>query len=394
MDWKDAFPRDRIYFETDDGILYNSNILEILRYFPDESIDCVVTSPPYWGLRDYGENTNLIWGGDPDCGHKWGNEIVVRERGTAGTDNTGNHSKRTPRQEEYKRIGRSCVKCGAWYGQLGLEPTFGMYLEHLWMIFDEIHRVLKPTGTLWVNLGDAYNGSGKAGKNPEYQSRHTEFGKPSKHKERFGIPTNLKGYPKKCLLMIPERFAIGMIDRGWILRNQIIWHKPNAMPESTKDRFTNDFEKIFFFVKRRKYYFKQILEPYSVNSKVENYNGRAIKNYERYMAQNPSDVKRRVIESMKRKGGRNKRSVWSINTKPFKDAHFAVFPPELPKTCIEAGCPESGVVLDPFMGSGTVAIVAEQLGRKWIGIEINHNYCEIAKRRIEEQIGWSERKLF
>jgi site-specific DNA-methyltransferase (adenine-specific) len=307
MSWKDLFPKENRYFETENGILYNRDVLECLKQIPNESIDCVITSPPYWALRDYGIE-----------------------------------------------------------GQLGLEPTFHEYLEKLWCIFDEVYRVLKPTGTLWVNLGDTYF---------------------SKTKGRID-----SDYTEKCLCMIPERFAIGMIERGWILRNQIIWHKPNCMPQSVKDRFTVDFEKIFFFVKQRKYYFEQILEPYSNNSRIEDYKGRAIKEYEKHLAQNPSDTKRRIIESMKRRGGRNKRTVWSITTRSFKGAHFAVFPPEIPEICIKAGCPKDGIVMDIFMGTGTTADVAEQLNRRWIGIELEEKYCEIAKKRIEEAT--RQRKLF
>ena len=306
------------YFETPDGKLYCGSALEVLRALPSESVDCVVTSPPYWGLRDYGVD-----------------------------------------------------------GQLGLEPTFEEYLEKLWQIFDEVYRVLKPTGTLWVNLGDTYGGSGAGTtKNADIE----EYKR--KAKESYILPNgkavsaNLRGTKyQKCLLMIPERFAIGMIERGWILRNQIIWHKPNAMPESVKDRFTVDFEKVFFFVKRKKYYFKQVIEP----------------NKDKYNGQRGKVIKRTKLQSaMRTEGyqdyygkGRNKRTVWTIPTRPFKGAHFAVFPPEIPKTCIEAGCPPKGVVLDPFMGSGTTAVVAQKLGRKWIGIELNPDYCKMIVERVK-----------
>jgi site-specific DNA-methyltransferase (adenine-specific) len=175
--------------------------------------------------------------------------------------------------------------------------------------------------------------------------------------------------------MLPERFAIGMIDKGWILRNQIIWHKPNAMPNSAKDRFTVDFEKIFFFVKQKKYFFNQqvektqakIIEKRMLKEKRENYNSKY-----------PHIQPKRTIH-------RNKRTVWSINTKPFKEAHFAVFPPEIPENCIKAGCPEDGVVIDIFAGSGTTLEVANNLNRKWIGIELNEEYCEITKNRLLEE---------
>jgi len=273
-----------IYFETSSGVLYNGDTLKILKRMPDKSVDCAVTSPPYWALRDYKVE-----------------------------------------------------------GQLGLEKTFYEYLEKLWEIYNEVYRVLKPTGTCWINIGDTYFGNGRS-----------------------------KLIKTKSLCMIPERFAIGMIERGWILRNQIIWYKPNAMPSSAKDRFTVDFEKIFFFVKNKKYYFQQQLEPLKTpkvlhRTAKSGYGSGELAASVRF----GSDPK-----------GRNKRTVWSINTKPFKGAHFAVFSPKIPEICIKAGCPEDGVVLDIFMGSGTTAEVAEKLGRKWIGIELNSEYCKLLKERF------------
>lgn len=350
--WKEEFPKENRYFETDLGILYNGNVLDILKQLPNESIDTVITSPPYWGLRFYGEEANTVWGGNPDCKHEWVNGF--------------------------------CEKCGAWYGQLGLEPTFEMYLEHLWQIFDEIWRILKPTGTVWVNLGDTYNGN-KKGKTDK------KVGEYLKETQRYLVKPVTKNVKQKSLLMIPARFAIGMIDRGWILRNVIIWHKPNAMPESVKDRFTEDFEYIFFFVKQKKYYFKQILEPFN-DATLKRINYAFNKSKSDIQSAVKSTGQRKFAENVK-KGkllGRNKRTVWNIATKPLKEAHFAPFPPDIPEICIRAGCPEDGIVLDPFMGSGTTAYVAEQLGRKWIGVEINPEYCEIAKRRLSKV----QQKLF
>ena len=818
MNWKRRFPKENIFYETENGILYQGHVLEILKKIPDESIDCVVTSPPYYALRNYGEEANIVWGGDPKCEHEWEWETKRFYRRPSDKSKLCGGNGANPKWEKFEevKVHAFCKKCGAWYGQLGLEPHFEMYLEHLWQIFDEIYRILKPTGTLWVNLGDSYNGSGKAGVNPEYQQKHKNFGKEAP-KETLGTPLHLKDYPRKCLLMIPERFAIGMIERGWILRNQIIWHKPNALPEclhpetkvyikkngyirqipiknvekgdliltpngwkrvidkwfvkkkgikfragrvdevicshehrfavvkdthrdrnvpihflplkdvksrnhkllyadisryfdgsinrldvteisdidwfvpldtlseedkqklqsftpleiakviedkslkkynvssnkwtygsnihneirrgrirswklkklginkfqkvsakgsqkvenrffelnydlgwliglycaeggfnqprgyqgkitlsskemnlvnkfinklreifgveaslirksnyidiifssatfyaiakflvggkcrdknlnldfmlntprefragfidgyidgdgyrrnngfivasasdtlikqiqyllssigiltsisrsirkdkrtgkeykattlwtnsnykydllqqyspvrvnniveideemefvdieveghvfivenglvshnSVKDRFTNDYEKIFFFVKEPKYYFKQILELYT--SPLNRWSGEEMKD------ELPSEWDKATGQHTHRKGnlepktkGRNKRTVWSIPTKGVKEAHFAVFPPEIPETCITAGCPPEGIVLDPFMGSGTTGMVAEKLGRKWIGIEINPEYCKIAEKRIEEVA--RQRRLF
>jgi len=392
MIWHNKFPTDDIYYKDVNGILYNNDVISVLKRLPNESIDCVVTSPPYWGLRDYGVDR-----------------------------------------------------------QIGLEPTFQEYLKHLWEVFDEIYRILKPMGTLWVNLGDSYSGSGNGAGDKTYEKR----GKPQSYGLKYvGQKPGKTNIKSKSLIMIPSRFAIGMIDRGWILRNEIIWHKPNCMPQSVKDRFTVDFEKIFFFVKNRKYYFEQQFDKVKETSldrakkfikNNESYDPNKHKTDSHNYAQTPMEILERGVASTL-SGKRNKRTVWSITTKSFKDAHFAVFPPELPKTCIKSGCPKEvcavcgepsyiitkseaedvkisnnekyrkvfdftsstlrgeykylkeynrcehgvynpGIVLDPFMGSGTTAIVAMELGRRWIGIELNKEYCDIVVKRIKDVDG-------
>ena len=201
--------------------------------------------------------------------------------------------------------------------------------------------------------------------------------------------------------MIPERFALSMLDNGWILRNQIIWHKPNQMPSSAKDRFTVDFEKVFFFVKQPKYYFEQQLEPavgYDGRKDIEYKGGDkdvSIRKHQRWKTHKNVQDKGQQPNSMhlKRAAGipdevyyeRNVRTVWSINTKPFKEAHFAVFPDTLAERMIKAGCPENGIVLDPFMGAGTTAVAAQSLGRNYIGYELNPDYCKIIEKRIQDK---------
>lgn len=352
-----------------------------LKKLPDESIDCVMTSPPYWGLRDYGVE-----------------------------------------------------------GQLGLEPDFRDFIKNLCDIFDEVKRVLKKTGTCWVNLGDTYGG--------------TKQGNTESNKNPNTVTDSFKksGGQEKSLVQIPSRFAIEMTDRGWILRNEIIWYKKNVMPSSVKDRFTVDFEKIFFFTKNRRYYFEQQFEPTNPDVGWLKSSVRKRGKNER-INRTPND-KREPIEGHVVAGfneeGRNKRTVWQINPKPFSEAHFAVFPPKLVETPVKSGCPEfvckkcgkarerlldtktleryelpkgdpryrpdrydkkypgkgmryaevidkgltdcgcnagfeSGVVLDPFFGSGTTALVAEKLNRKWLGIELNPEYVKIAEKRLGQQ---------
>lgn len=299
----------------------------ILQRLPDESIDCVVTSPPYWALRDYG------------------------------------------------------VK-----NQIGLEASFEDYVERLCAVFDEVKRVLKREGTCWVNMGDTY--STRAGEKSSWGGYHCEPKRQGEERVLSNSKRPSSHLPSKCLLQIPARFAIEMINRGWILRNEIIWHKPNAMPSSVKDRFTVDYEKVFFFAKSRWYYFAQQFEPLRNPTRLKRplvspegtkkrvYGGLYIS------AINPNTEeasRRRMLER-----GRNKRCVWSIATKPYRGNHFAVYPPGLVETPIKAGCPEGGIVLDPFVGSGTTAVVAGKLGRKFIGIDLNPSYVEMARKRLSQ----------
>jgi DNA modification methylase len=341
---------------------------------PDNSIDCVVTSPPYWGLRDYGNAAITIWGGDPNCEHEWSNEVTRKLNLQAG-----NPEFQRPWRETASGVsqGAFCIKCGAWRGQLGHEPTPELYVEHLVEIFREVRRVLKPEGTLWLNLGDSYwanrsklcetGGVGKTAKcGREHQGR-AGFGK-----HEFIKPKDLVG--------IPWRVAFALQADGWWLRSDIIWAKPNAMPESVKDRPTKAHEYVFLLTKSQKYYYDidAIREPH-ITAAPNKLRNRAKGNY------NKSYPGGRFSEGERPEGhplGRNKRTVWWIPTKPFKGAHFAVFPPELAEIPIKAGCPEGGIVLDPFMGSGTVAVVAQKLGRNYIGFEINPDYVKMAEERI------------
>ena len=407
--------------------IIHGNTLSVLNTLPGESIDCVITSPPYWGLRDYGIE-----------------------------------------------------------GQLGLEPTFQLYIEHLQTIFDEVYRVLKKTGTCWVDIGDTYSGSwGDAGNRPE------RSGIPSHQRKRSTPIINRNGHPQdrppssrvqtvqpKSLCNIPFRFAISMTDHKWIQRNTIIWHKPSCMPSSAKDRFTVDFEYVFLFTKNKKYYFEQQFEAQQDIGREQLFEAQrnGIKTsdkdtwiYKKFKGEN---IKEKIKDARdkncqhtmflnlnKNQGGfkrllpngRNKRTVWRINPQPFKDAHFAVFPEKLVEPMIKAGCPgaicdscgyvytpiqtptgnriptghprkskrgehlntggingscftdckknetvleyikcncdaptHAGIVLDPFVGSGTTALVARKLQRHYIGIDLNEDYVTMANKRLSE----------
>ena len=293
--------------------IYTGDALEVLITLDSESVDCVITSPPYWGLRDYGVE-----------------------------------------------------------GQLGLEKTPELYVENLVNVFKEVKRVLKKEGTVWLNLGDSYNAKRDGGHPGGKKQWKTEQ---RKYQERSGA--NVKDLKQKDLVGIPWRVAFALQADGWYLRQDIIWAKPNPMPESVTDRCTKSHEYIFLLAKNPKYYFdneaikeKTLTNDISNrdrdNSKLNNTPGRA----------RMAGLKTNSYEA------RNKRSVWTITTKPFKGAHFATFPEDLIIPMVKAGCPENGIILDPFFGAGTTGVVAKKLGRNYIGIELNPDYAKMAEERI------------
>ena len=265
---------------------------------------------------------------------------------------------------------------GDWQGQLGLEPDYRMYLDHLLMVTAELKRVLKPTGTLWWNMGDSYNN------NPSNSRGNLGNGKAL---EEIGRLNRVEAtMPSKSLMQLPTRFAIRMADeQGWILRNTMIWHKRNHMPSSVKDRLSNGYEFIFFFTKQKHYFFN--LDAVRVQSKTGNgseFGWAGIDNKRMGgNAQATTQVSKHILKNHIL--GKNPGDVLELTTQPLKSkVHFAVFPPKLPEFCIKAGSPEAGVVLDPFAGSGTTMLVAKQLDRSSIGIEISPEYAELIKKRL------------
>jgi len=381
--------------------IIQGDCLEQLKKLDDNSIDCIMTSPPYWALRNYNVE-----------------------------------------------------------GQLGLEPNFNDYINKLCDIFDEIKRVLKPTGTCWINIGDTYSGNRNGNTNYNEGFNQRWEGSPNKIQKQSEMGKSgviRKMDIEKSLCQIPSRFAIEMTNRGWILRNEIIWYKPNCMPSSVRDRFTVDFEKLFFFTKSKKYYFETQYEPNVTEIKKDiKWKG----NQERSYVYGKSISDKNTLGSAKNEQGRNKRCVWRITTKPYKEAHFATYPETLCETPIKAGCPEfickrcgfikekiieckgiprdrtkgklrnigqqdgfgsiggkdlyewkqenpnifkgystcncnegfeSGIVLDPFFGSGTTGLVALKQNKKFIGIELNSEYVNMAKVRLKPYL--EQRKI-
>lgn len=338
------------------------HVIEKLKEIDDESVDCVVTSPPYYGLRKYG-NEMPVWDGDEKCEHEW---VEYTKKGISG--GTKSEKVHIKGQDNFQIVpdstGNYCRKCGAIRCELGQEPTVDLFIKHLADIFDEVKRVLKPTGTFWLNIGDTYSGSG--GRGSQYTKDVPKYKQPK------------TDVPEKSLMGVPYRIALELIGRGWILRNDIIWHKPNPMPTSVKDRFTNTYEHIFFFVKERKYYFNQQFEDATeiVSSEIR-FGG------QKY----PGSVENVTYSGNKYNytGKRNMRDIVHYPTANSKLAHFAIFPKHIPMLAIDAGCPPDGVVLDPFMGSGTTAVVANNLGREWIGIELYEKNVKIIEQRLAEE---------
>jgi DNA modification methylase len=296
-----------------------------LKELADRSVNCCVTSPPYYGLRDYGNN-----------------------------------------------------------GQIGLEETPELYVAKLVELFRDVRRVLRDDGTLWLNLGDSYNGSGQdSGKNGREISQqicpNRKIGDASPTKA-----TKVKGLKPKDLIGIPWMVAFALRADGWYLRQDIIWNKPNPMPESVTDRCTKSHEYIFLLSKSQKYYYDA--DAISVRQAESSF---PRMKYPRFNEGSKCATGNYGVTNNKYTDAenRNMRSVWTVTTKPFSEAHFATFPEDLIVPCIKAGCPVGGIVLDPFFGAGTTGLVARKLGRDYVGFELNAEYVRIAEQRIIDAMG-------
>lgn len=303
------------------GKIHCGHAIETLRKMPSESVDCLVTSPPYFGLRDYGESTKTIWGGDKDCKHVWKNKNYLHPtRKNRGEGIDPKHKTAGVKQPTNLKAD-ICQRCGAWYGQLGLEPTIEMYIDHLGEIFIEVKRVLKKTGTCWINIGDTYGGSwGNYGERKGKQRKQTakKFKRRGVLSKDFLLPmTKLQ---PKSLCMIPERFAFMMIDLGFILRNKNIWHKGNPMPSSVKDRFNCTWEYVYFFSKSKKYYFD--LDAVRVPHKTQ-----TLERWQRAVNQDNISKKGKYVDAPEqghlswRRGGRLTTPTW-FKEQFGKDKHY------------------------------------------------------------------------
>lgn len=317
------------------------DVMDRLRELPSESIQCCVTSPPYWNLRDYGID-----------------------------------------------------------GQIGREPTIAEYVAKMVAVFEEVRRVLAKDGTLWLNLGDSYSQSGGWSREDGYDTKQATNSGSIRQESRKASD----GLKPKDICGIPWRVAFALQDVGWYLRSDIIWHKPNCMPESVTDRPTTAHEHIFLLTKSAKYWYdaEAISEPAKSGGDLGLLRTSATSSGDGVAWHAQSILDRKTLKATMRESGtgmyrpnrsdiggvgsatdtRNARTVWTIPSQPYIGAHFATFPEEIPRRCILAGCPEDGTVLDPFCGSGTTGAVCVQLQRNFIGIELNPEYVLLARRRI------------
>lgn len=383
-----------LYYHESGVTLYHGDALTVLHTLPDESVQCCVTSPPYFGLRDYGTGT---WeGGSPVCDHLDNTRQPQR-------DSPGGFNNSKSRGEQKNTLGAAsrlftgtCGICGAIRidHQLGLEPTPEGYMAKLVAVFREVKRILKKDGVCWLNLGDSYSGSGKGGQSEEKRSVNWQ--------PEYGNKGFRYGLKPKDLIGIPWLVAFALRADGWYLRSDIIWQKKNCMPESVRDRPTRSHEYLFLLAKSERYYYdaEAIREPHTANPRMPGGNSRV---YQDRDPQHPSTRKleplqgahgtmghdgngMRMPEKWNNPAGRNKRSVWTIATVPFPESHFATFPPKLIEPCILAGSRAGDVVLDPFLGSGTAVFVAKQLNRQAIGIDLNADYLQLAVNRLKQEV--------
>ena len=351
-----------------------------LKELPDASVQTVVTSPPYWGLRDYG--TANWTGGDESCEH-------IKDPSKTKKFGNDEFNKNRPSREATKLPGYYykdlCESCGAIFedNQIGLEQSPDDFIEQLCIVFDEVWRVLKDDGTIWVNLGDSYSAmrDSKASPDSLRTGEGTRVGSAANRN-----PENLRkaGLKHKDLVGIPWRFAFAMQARGWYLRSDIIWHKPNPMPESVTDRPTKSHEYIFLMTKSPRYYYDHEAIKEDAIWAEEKRAGKGRLHYDGKRQGEKGTGQENFVSIVDKK---NKRSVWQVNVKGYKEAHFATYPTELIEPCILAGSKEGDTVLDPFSGSGTTGEVALKHGRNYIGLELNPEYAAISEKRITDAVG-------
>lgn len=424
------------------------DVRRVLATLPAKSVHCIVTSPPYWGLRDY-KVPPSVWGGDSACDHEWGATQRAPWANAVPGPNAGGKNARF--RNHTKDTGPFCAKCGAWRGCLGLEPTVELFLDNLVAVFRDCWRVLRDDGTLWLNIGDSYAGSGRGPTGANGIGQH-------ERRQGFHSPVASHGVRAKSMMLIPERLLLALQADGWIVRDKVVWHKTAAMPENVRDRCSDAWEPVYQLTKRGRYFadMEAVKQPPSASTAAH-----------AYLGQRPLTPKQAGFQangfhqaseslSVYDRASVNLRNVWSLGPEPLRDIdHYAAFPTELPRRCIKMGTSEYGVcpmcgapwvrithnktlpsrgggakravtpgaetspksifqtkvvktsqtlawqpscqcdagdpvpatVLDPFGGVMTTALVANQLGRDSISIELGPKYAAMGARRIQDDAG-------
>ena len=438
------------------GKVSTGDARDVLSDMPSGSVHCVICSPPYYQLRDYGE-IKSIWGGSETCNHTWQTEKTSTQGGQNVENNPPDVGGNQHNQDGRLRGGddiesNRCTKCGAWHGQLGLEPSLDQYIRNIVSVGSEIKRVLREDGVWWLNMGDTFNSGGS-----NNNSTSPNVGGPSEESATSGTDAT---YQRKQKMLVPYRVAISLQQDGWILRNDCTWYKQNPMPSSVKDRLNTSTERMFLLSQNQDYYFDldAIREQYSEGTKKRvsqndwepNFDGDKRRGHPR------EDAETLNPDQFVHPSGKNPGDVFEVSTQPFSDAHFAVYPPSLIRKPIKSGCPvkvcsdcsspyerdkieadreyergneewrseanlsnpqrdhdgdwryeaeflgwkqtcdcstdetNPGIVLDPFIGSGTTALVAEEQNRRWAGIDLNAEYVEMAEERLRDEAQYTE----
>lgn len=331
--------------------VYCGDILSVLRSWPNSFVDCCITSPPYWRLRTFHLDP-VVWDGDPGCRHRFSLKTVGGDFHYRGDKAKARVNKHRSLYQKGSGTGCFCCRCGAWRGELGQEPTIALYVKHLCDVFTEIHRVLVPGGSCFVNIGDSYWNAKGSAINPgggvkswdAYDNKKLAKAYPSMR----GARSNMPDYPLKSMCFIPARFAIEMANRGWSCRNRIIWFKINGVCSSQPDRLFHNQEDIYHFTKSQRYYYNRV----------------------------SFDIRQ----------GHKMGSVWPVSTNRLKNDHYAVFPEEIPRRCLILGCKPGGIVLDPFIGIGTTGVAAKRLNMNWLGVDLSKKFADQATVRISNTV--------
>ncbi len=390
-------------------VVLRGHVLDLLRSFPEDSIQCVVTSPPYWGQRSYGTEAQ-VWCGDAAHAHEWSETPPRRARSAADEGENSAYKKTThlglpndrrfgserPDPANFEARGGSSCSCGAWKGELGCEPTPELFVAHLVSVFGEVRRVLRPDGTCWVNLGATYATYPSGLKGSKRWAKSTMGVRGVVGAEQSGaFDKRAPGWKRKELVPVPWLFGLAMHEAGWWIRSDVQWWKLNGKHENVKDRPFRAHEYVTMFTKTADPYYDEeaMRQPYVPStiretgvayrseSKKVAVDGKEYSLYDRSGAEDPSDLKRRIIRSLAERGGSMLPDVWFISTGNGEGRHVAVFPETLPELCITASTRPGDVVLDPFAGSGTTLRVGRRLQRRSVGIELNTDSATFAEEK-------------